>query len=145
MRLHDGAKVEFSVVGNGSWLMHDLVLYRSYAEESVFLIHGPYQFSSFQSGSGAFATIMMDYRPDRKPIRVKTPKGIRNYLGPFLGSVLKPGAKTFGGSLVAPGRIIPSETWLACEAKSVHTLEPEKSLPIKKTISPSYLENGGRA
>jgi hypothetical protein len=31
--LHDGAKVEFSVVGPGSWLMHDLVCYRCLLED----------------------------------------------------------------------------------------------------------------
>lgn len=119
-KLYDGAKVEFSVVGNRCWLMHDLVLYRSHVENDVFLIHGPYQFSGFQNKSSAFATILMDYRPDRKAIRVLTPKGIREYQGPFLGSILKEGAKTLGGSLISPGLIIPQNTWLSAESKSIH-------------------------
>jgi hypothetical protein len=105
VRLHDGAKAELSYVGDNSWLMHDLVLYRSYTEDNVFLIHGPYQFSGFQQSSAAFGTIMMDYRPDNKPIR-------KNYHGRFLGSILKPGAKTLGGSQVAPGQIINSNSWI---------------------------------
>ncbi len=119
-KLHDGAKVEFSVVGSRCWLMHDLVLYRSYVENDVFLIHGPYQFSGFQNKSSAFATILMDYRPDRKPIRVVTPQGRREYQGPFLGSILKEGAKTLGGSLIAPGLIIPEDLWLSADYQLVH-------------------------
>ncbi|NBX75855.1 MAG: hypothetical protein EBQ92_04830 [Proteobacteria bacterium] len=119
-KLYDGAKVEFSVVGSRCWLMHDLVLYRSYVEDDVFLIHGPYQFSGFQNKSSAFATILMDYRPDRKPIRVVTPKGRKEYQGPFLGSILKEGAKTLGGSLIAPGLIIPEDLWLSADSQLVH-------------------------
>jgi hypothetical protein len=119
-RLHDGAKVEFSVVGARTWLMHDLVLYRSYTEEDVFLIHGPYQFSAFQSKSAAFATILMDYRPDGKPIRVMLADVPREYRGRFLGSVLQEGAKTLGGSLVAPGLVIPPQTWLAADGANIH-------------------------
>jgi hypothetical protein len=134
-RLHDGAKAEFSVVGPRSWLMHDLVLYRCYTEEEVFLIHGPYQFSGFQSRSAAFATILMDYRPDGKPIRVRYGEESREYRGPFLGSLLKEGAKTLGGSLIAPGLVIPSETWLGADAEAVHR-QPAASAPRQRAFSP---------
>lgn len=126
-RLHDGAKVEFSVVGRHSWLMHDLVLYRSLVEDQVFLIHGPYQFSYFQSSSAAFATIMMDYRPDGSPIKVKTEQGLKSYYGPFLGSVLQSGSKTLGGSLLAPGRIVPGNTWLSCSPDAIHFVTGKES------------------
>ncbi len=129
VRLHDGAKVELSFVGENSWLMHDLVLYRSYTEDHVFLIHGPYQFSGFQSGSGAFGTIMMDYRPDQKPIR-------KNYRGRFLGSILKPGAKTLGGSLIAPGQIVAANRWLTSEIEQIHS-RIDQSLPEFKILPPS--------
>lgn len=119
-QLFDGAKVEFSVVGPGSWLMQDLVLIRCHVEDEVFLIHGPYQFSSFHSGSAAFATILMDYRPDARPIKAMTFSGVREYRGRFLGAVLKEGAKSLGGSLLAPGIIIPADTWLACDLESIH-------------------------
>jgi hypothetical protein len=140
-RLHDGAKVEHSVVGPGSWLMHDLVLYRCQVEDEVFLIHGPYQFSQFQSRSAAFATILMDYRPDGRPIRVATADGPRDYHGRFLGCVLKPGAKTLGGSLVAPGRIIAEDTWLGCDPAAIHLADPDgairsKALPPSATARP---------
>jgi len=135
VRLHDGAKVELSLVGDNSWLMHDLVLYRSYTEDNVFLIHGPYQFSAFQSKSSAFATIMMDYRPDSKPIRVNTPIGAKLYRGCFLGAVLKPDAKTLGGTLVAPGTIVPSETWLGPSRDSIHRLKEKTKFPIKQSLS----------
>ena len=108
VRLHDGAKVEYSVVDNHSWLMHDLVLYRSLVEQKVFLIHGPYQFSYFQHESAAFATIMMDYRPDAQPIRISTPNGLRAYRGRFLGALLAEKAKVLGGCITAPGIIIPA-------------------------------------
>jgi NDP-sugar pyrophosphorylase family protein len=133
--LHDGAKVEFSVVGNHSWLMHDLVLVRSLTEDHVFLIHGPYQFSYFQSGSSAFATILMDYRPDAKPIQVKTSHGLKNYGGRFLGSVLKEGAKILGGTLLAPGRIVPENTWLGVPSDDIHLIENE-NLPQDRALAP---------
>lgn len=135
-RLHDGAKVELSAVGPGAWLMHDLVLYRSVAERGVFLIHGPYQFSYFQRGSGGFATIMMDYRPDGKPIQVPTASGLRPYRGPFLGSVIGEGAKTLGGSLLAPGRLVPADTWLGPDPESIHTLEAD-GLPARRPSPPA--------
>jgi len=119
--LHDGAKVEYSVVDNNSWLMHDLVLYRSLTEAHVFLIHGPYQFSYFQKQSAAFANIMMDYRPDNKPIRIKTPAGIKNYQGRFLGALLEEKARVFGGTLTAPGITIPHGKEIYCNADAVTT------------------------
>lgn len=110
VRLHDGAKVEYSVVDDNSWLMHDLVLYRCYVEPHVFLIHGPYQFSCFQARSAAFATIMMDYRPDGEPIKVKTPRGVVPYPGTFMGAMLEEHAKVLGGSLLSPGITVPKGT-----------------------------------
>lgn len=108
VQLHDGAKVEYSAVDDDSWLMHDLVLYRSVVETGAFLIHGPYQFSYFQQQSAAFATIMMDYRPDASPIKIQTPLGLRPYLGRFLGALLEPQSKVLGGCLIAPGITIPA-------------------------------------
>ena len=134
-RLFDGAKVEFSVVGAKTCLMHDLVLYRSVAERDVFLIHGPYQFSLFQRASSAFATILMDYRPDGRAIQVQTPSGLRAYEGRFLGAVLQERAKLLGGCLLAPGRTVPPDTWLSAESASVHTLGGH-SLPTRVPISP---------
>jgi hypothetical protein len=134
-RLHDGAKVELSVVGAGAWLMHDLVLFRSVAEAGTFLIHGPYQFSLFERGSAAFATILMDYRPDGRPIQVKTPAGLRPYGGRFLGSVLGEGARTLGGCLLAPGRIVPPGTWLSADPESIHMLDDD-DLPTQRAIPP---------
>jgi hypothetical protein len=108
VHLHDGAKVEYSAVDDRSWLMHDLVLFRSVAECDVFLIHGPYQFSYFQHASAAFATIMMDYRPDSRGISITTPDGVRKYRGHFLGALLEERARVFGGTLTAPGITIPT-------------------------------------
>jgi hypothetical protein len=139
IRLHDGAKVEHSVIGDGCWLMHDLVFYRSCAEKEVFLIHGPYQFSYFQSFSAAFATIMMDYRPDARPIKISTNSGMKAYEGRFLGSVLKSGSKTLGGSNLAPGRIVPENIWLAGDRDSVHILD-NPSLPQNQPIFPKSSE-----
>ena len=119
--LHDGAKVEYSIVDNESWLMHDLVLYRSLTESNVFLIHGPYQFSYFQKQSAAFANIMMDYRPDNKPIWINTPKGVRDYQGRFLGALLEEGARVFGGTLTAPGITIPQGREINCNIDAITT------------------------
>lgn len=134
-RLHDGAKVEFSTVGRRSWLMHDLVLYRCHVEDEVFLIHGPYQFSSFHSGSAAFATILMDYLPQGGPFRVMTPQGLREYHGRFLGSVFREGAKALGGTLLAPGRIVPAEIWLGSDPAQVHR-KFDASLPPRTPVGP---------
>jgi len=106
--LQDGAKVEYSAIDDGSWLMHDLVLYRVLAEKEVFAIHGPYQFSYFQNQSAAFANIMMDYRPDAQPIKINSPSGVRAYQGRFLGALLEEGARVFGGTLTAPGITVPA-------------------------------------
>ena len=137
-RLHDGAKAEFSIVGEKSWLMHDLVLYRCLVEDHVFLIHGPYQFSFFQSRSAAFASIMMDYRPDAKSIKISTPEGPREYRGRFLGAVLKEGAKTLGGCLLAPGAIVPQNVWLGVDSRSVHGKMGDV-LPTNQLLSPAFV------
>ncbi len=134
-RLHDGAKVEFSTVGPRSWLMHDLVLYRCHVEDEVFLIHGPYQFSCFHSGSAAFATILMDYLPHGGGFRVMTPRGIREYAGRFLGSVYREGARTLGGTLLAPGRILPANTWLAADPSQIHR-KIDSEWPLGSPIPP---------
>lgn len=135
-RLHDGAKAEFSTIGPFSWLMHDLVLFRCHVEDGVFLIHGPYQFSAFYSGSAAFATILMDYRPDGRPIKVRCGGEARAYGGPFLGAVLREGAKTLGGSLVAPGTIVPAGAWLAPDAGALHARVRER-LPESRPVGPA--------
>ncbi|MDH5377962.1 MAG: hypothetical protein OEX00_06555, partial [Gammaproteobacteria bacterium] len=103
VNLHDGAKVEYSVVDDQSWLMHDLVLYHSVTETEVFLIHGPYQFSYFQHTSAAFATIMMDYKPDERPIRIATPNGVVDVGSRFMGALLEEKSKVLGGTMTAPG------------------------------------------
>lgn len=121
VRLHDGAKVEYSVVDNNCWLMHDLVLYRSQLEKEVFLIHGPYQFSCFQNESAAFASIMMDYRADNKAIRITTPNGIKEYQGRFLGALLEEKAKVFGGTLTAPGITIPENLKVTTNINNITT------------------------
>jgi hypothetical protein len=115
--------------------MHDLVLIRSHVEDEVFLIHGPYQFSCFHSRSAAFATIMMDYRPDAKPIKAMTFSGVREYRGRFLGALLKEGAKSLGGSLLSPGIIIPEDTWLGCDSESIHRPRRDE-LPQRRVVSP---------
>lgn len=119
VHLHDGAKVEYSVVDDDSWLMHDLVLYRCLAETQVFLIHGPYQFSCFQHQSAAFATIMMDYRPDARDIQIHTPHGVRAYKGRFLGALLEERSKVLGGTLTAPGITIPQDRNISAKPEDV--------------------------
>jgi acetyltransferase-like isoleucine patch superfamily enzyme len=137
VRLHDGAKVEWSVIGDRTWLMHDLVLYRCVVERECFLIHGPYQFSAFQAGSAAFATILMDYRPDGRPIRVLIDGQVRDYPGRFLGAVLKPGAKTLGGSLVGPGRVVAENVWLGTPEGSIHTRDVPPGSPVGQALPPA--------
>lgn len=119
-RLHDGAKVEFSTVGERSWLMHDLVIYRCAVEREVFLIHGPYQFSAFHAASSAFATVMMDFLPDGRPITVHWDQRKWKYQGRFLGAILMEGAKTLGGTSTAPGIILGENTWAADKPENIH-------------------------
>ena len=139
-KLHDGAKVEFSVVGKNSWLMHDLVLYRCHVEDEVFLIHGPYQFSGFQTGSAAFATIMMDYRPDGKPIKIETLDGVLPYGGRFLGAILREGARTLGGTLIAPGAVVPENVWLGPAPSQIHVPSKMGGLPQHQPHPPQVLK-----
>lgn len=134
VRIHDGAKIELSTIGDRSWLMHDLVLYRSLVEDEVFLIHGPYQFSAFFHASAAFATIMMDYRADGRPIMAPTLDGKVRYEGRFLGAVLRERAKCLGGTLLAPGRVVPEDTWLAPDPHQVHSLK--HSVPKGVAVGP---------
>jgi hypothetical protein len=142
VRLHDGAKVEWSVVGDRTWLMHDLVLYRCCVERDCFLIHGPYQFSAFQAGAAAFATILMDYRPDGRPIRVQVEGQVRDYPGRFLGAVLQPGAKTLGGSLVGPGRVVPAGCWLGTPDGSIHVRDAPADAPRGRALAPGAPSTG---
>jgi NDP-sugar pyrophosphorylase family protein len=142
-RLHDGAKVEFSTVGRGSWLMHDLVLFRCHVEDEVFLIHGPYQFSSFHTRSAAFATILMDWLPHGGPFKVLTPSGPKEYRGRFLGSVYRAGARTLGGTLLAPGRIVPEDTWLAGDPSQVHR-RLDDGMPRGTPLPPDHPLSKGR-
>lgn len=136
VRLYDGAKVEASVIGEGSWLMQDLVFQRAVTERGVFLIHGPYQFSYFEHNSAAFATILMDYRPDGA-IKVPTDDGeLRDYQGALLGSVFREGARSFGGTLLAPGRVVPAGVWLAPPGEDVHRLG-RADLPLGCALSPA--------
>ena len=119
VQLHDGAKAEYSVVDDNSWLMHDLVLYRCLVESDVFLIHGPYQFSYFQKKSSAFASIMMDYRPDGKSIIISCKDGKREYRGRFLGALLKENSKVLGGTLTVPGITIPEGKFITSKLENI--------------------------
>ena len=121
VQLRDGAKIEFSIVDDNTWLMHDLVLVSSVTEQEVFLINGPYQFSIFQQASAAFATIMMDYRPDGKSHRINTPAGVKDYQGRLLGALLEENAKVLGGTLLAPSVTVPQDTHIAPEIDNIVT------------------------
>ena len=135
--MHDGAIAEWSVVGNRTWLMHGLTLYRTIVERDCFLIHGPYQFSTFHAESSAFATILMDYRPDGKPIRVLFPDGPRPYAGRFLGAIVGAGARLLGGSLIAPGRVIAANHWLGVPAGGIHIRDQPADAPLGVSLAPS--------
>lgn len=136
VRMHDGAIAEWSVVGDRTWLMHGLTIYRTIVERDCFLIHGPYQFSSFHAASSAFATILMDYRPDEKPIRVLFPDGPRPYAGRFLGAVVGAEARLLGGSLIAPGRIIAPGQWLGVAASGIHIRDQPIDAPLGVSLPP---------
>lgn len=142
VRMHDGAISEWSVVGNRTWLMHGLTLYRTIVERDCFLIHGPYQFSSFHAASSAFATILMDYRPDGKPIRVLFPDGARPYAGRFLGAVVGAGARLLGGSLIAPGRLIAANHWLGVPVGGIHVRDQPADAPQGVALPPGVAAGG---
>lgn len=136
VRMHDGAIAEWSVVGDRTWLMHGLTVYRTMVERDCFLIHGPYQFSTFHAASSAFAAILMDYRPDGKPIRVLFPDGPRAYAGRFLGAVVGARARLLGGSLIAPGRMIAPGQWLGVAASGIHVRDQPVDAPLGVSLPP---------
>ena len=78
----------------------------------------------------------MDYRPDGRPIRVLIDGQVRDFPGRFLGSVLRPGAKTLGGSLIGPGRTVPAGCWLGTPEGSIHVRDAEADAPCGKALAP---------
>ena len=78
----------------------------------------------------------MDYRPDGRPIRVLIDGQARDFPGRFLGAVLKPGAKTLGGSLVGPGRTVGEQHWLGTPEGSIHTRDLPTTAPMRRALPP---------
>jgi hypothetical protein len=76
---------------------------------------------------------MMDYRPTAG--RSRPASGIREYGGRFLGALLQEDAKALGGSLLAPGLLVPAGTWLACDPDAVHR-PGHGSLPQQIPVPP---------
>jgi acetyltransferase-like isoleucine patch superfamily enzyme len=134
----DNAAVRLSVVGPGSVLFDDLSLGFSVCYPNVFLIHGPYHLSVFGRDSAMFATILTDFRLDGKPIQIETDGKLEPIGFPFLGSFIGHRTRVGGGSIIAPGRVIPNDLLIFPAPASVLTrLDPD--LP---TGTPLAIQDG---
>ena len=80
--------------------------------ESVFTIHGPYQFSIFGRNTAVFATINCDIRLDEKTIAIPTQNGIVDSQQHLLGIAYGHEAKVGASNIIAAGRIVPNGTIL---------------------------------
>lgn len=94
----DSAVVNYSVLGRDNYVMTGNHLQFSLTYESVFTIHGPYQFSIFGRNTAVFATINCDIRLDEKTIAIPTQNGIvdsqQHLLGIAYGHEAKVGLQT---------------------------------------------------
>lgn len=108
-QIGDGSVVKHSVVGDGSVLYDDLTLGFAVCYPETFLIHGPYHLSVFGRSSAMFATILDDFRLDRKPIRLEIDGEYVPHPFPFIGSFIGHRTRVAGGAIISPGRSIPND------------------------------------
>lgn len=108
----DAAVVNYSIVGKDNYVMTGNHLQFSLTYESVFTIHGPYQFSIFGRHSAVFATINCDIRLDEKTISIPTANGIVDSKQHLLGIAYGHSSKVGASNIIAAGRIVPNDTVL---------------------------------
>lgn len=104
----DTAVVNYSVLGSGNYVMTGNHLQFCLTFESVFTIHGPYQFSIFGRNTAVFATINCDIRLDEKTISIPTERGIIDSKQQLLGIAYGHKSKVGASNIIAAGRIVPN-------------------------------------
>jgi carbonic anhydrase/acetyltransferase-like protein (isoleucine patch superfamily) len=135
----DGSVIKHSVVGAGSVLFDDLTLGFAVCYPETFLIHGPYHVSLFGRSSAMFATILDDFRLDRKPIRIEVNGKLIPHPFPFIGSFIGHRTRVAGGSIISPGRSIPNDLLIFPASTGVLTRIPEN---LPRGV-PLFIHNGG--
>lgn len=104
----DTAVVTFSVVGKSNYIVTGNHVQFCLTYESVFTIHGPYQFSIFGRNTAVFATINCDIRLDAKTISIPTANGIVDSKQYLLGIAYGHHSKVGASNIIAAGRIVPN-------------------------------------
>ncbi|MEN9700093.1 MAG: hypothetical protein RLZZ301_1291 [Bacteroidota bacterium] len=104
----DTAVVSFSVLGEKNFVSTGNHLVNSMTYESVFTIHGPYQYSIFGKNSAVFATINSDIRLDLKTIKIPTEQGVHDSGQLLLGVAYGHACKIGGSNIIAAGRLVPN-------------------------------------
>lgn len=148
-QIGDGSVVKHSVVGDGSVLYDDLTLGFAVCYPETFLIHGPYHLSVFGRSSAMFATILDDFRLDRKPIRLEIDGAYVPHPFPFIGSFIGHRTRVAGGAIISPGRSIPNDLLIFPSPGAVltrvrHDLPHDVPLFIQDGEL-REMSNGGRA
>lgn len=117
----DGVVVKHSVLGERTVIFSEVSLGFAVTYPDVFLIHGPYHLSVFGRESAMFATILDDFRLDGKPIRLEVDGALREHPFPFVGSFIGHRTRVAGGSIIAPGRILPNDLLIFPASNNVLT------------------------
>ncbi len=104
----DTAVVTFSVLGKNNYIVTGNHVQFCLTYESVFTIHGPYQFSIFGRNTAVFATINCDIRLDEKTISIPTANGIIDSKQYLLGIAYGHHSKVGASNIIAAGRIVPN-------------------------------------
>jgi hypothetical protein len=111
--LEEHCVIKYSVLGANNYISNGNQINGCHTFENVFLIHGPYQVSSFGRDTTVMAVINCDIRLDQKNIMIETSSGLLDSKQTLLGVAYGHGAKVGGGNIIAPGRIVPNQYRLA--------------------------------
>lgn len=111
--VQDNVSIVHSVIGKNNVIANNNHVSMCLSFDEVYLIHGPYQFSTFGKSSAAFAVINCDIRLDNKTIKIPTDVGILDSNQPLLGIAYGHHSKVGGGNIIAPGRIVPNQYHLS--------------------------------
>lgn len=120
--LEDQSSVLYSVLGEDNYIANKNHVEFCMSYDHVFLIHGPYQFSIYGRESAAFATINCDTRMDQKTITIPSKDGFVDSRQHFLGIALGHGAKSAGGNVILPGRIVPNNYTMPVPENVIHRI-----------------------
>ncbi len=107
--LEENVTLTYSVLGEDCYIANNNIVNLCMCYESVFLIHGPYQFSMYGKNVGVMAVINCDFRLDQKPIKFMSSQGLINSHSTLLGICYGHNSVVGGGNIIAPGRIVPND------------------------------------